>query len=257
MRRIIVLCILMMFSFVLCSAEDKDTGLNINDYTFKYIKDRDAVNPSYLLTTAQEWKLGYPSDSTMITALCTDSESKYYSLYRDSNNEEWMHFALWGGEKGTSKNSTHPRSELRHCAKGGDWEFTGKKTFSWTMNAACTNPDAYFWTGQIHGESTTPPLMIRVQSDGLYLELKNPETKRPVSKTKLCDYQYGADVSVKLCLDGLRLNVYINDELKADTVLCNSKKNYFKLGLYSSSTKDKYTDVFYEVFIKDVKVEME
>lgn len=247
---------LMISSSAFCGASSSLKNGKV-DFSLGYSAEKKFLNPACLLKNPEEWKIQYPDGEKMATAESGSYASKFYSLYKDKSGGKWIHFAVSGGEKGISKNSTHSRSELRHVSKKGDWEFDGKRILSYTMNAKSTNPDAHFWVGQIHGESTTPPLMIRVWRNAVYLELKEPGKKRNYEKIKICGYEYGTDLNLKIVLDGKNVKVYADGVLGAEAVLPDSRKNYWKLGLYTSSTQARNSDVFYEVFIKDVEVLVE
>lgn len=256
-RLLIFMIFLMDFSSSsFCGSSSSQKNGKI-DFSLKYSAEKAFLNPARLLKNPEEWKIQYPDGEKMATAESGSYASKFYSLYKDKNGCEWIHFAISGGENGISKNSTHPRSELRHVSKKGDWEFDGKRVLSYTMNVKCTNPDAHFWVGQIHGESTTPPLMIRVWRNAVYLELKDPEKKQNFEKQKICGYEYGTDLNLKIVLDGKNVKVYADGVLGAEAVLADSRRNYWKLGLYTSSTQARNPDVFYEDFIKDVEVLVE
>lgn len=256
--RLLIFMVFLTFfsSSAFCGSSSSLKSGNI-DFSFEYSAEKTFLNPACLLKNPEEWKIQYPDGEKMASEESGSHASKFYSLYKDKNGAEWIHFALSGGEKGTSKNSKHPRSELRHVSKKGDWEFDGKRILSYTMNAKNTNPDAHFWVGQIHGETTTPPLMIRVWRNAVYLELKAPEKKRQFEKIRICGYEYGTDLNLKIILDGKNVKVYADGVLGAEAVLADSRKNYWKLGLYTSSTLERDPDVFYEVFIKDVEVLVE
>lgn len=256
-RAVIFFLFLALVMGMVCGEANSDSKSSAIEYTFVYGTATSFENPAKLLENPSEWKIQYPNGIGMTTAASDSYANTFYSLYTDKNGTEWIHFAVLGGEKGTSANSSHPRSELRHVATGGDWEFSGKRSLEYTMNVSNTNPEAHFWVGQIHGESTKPPLMIRVWRNALYLELKDPETMSDREKIFLGNYTYGTDVKIKIELNDRNLKVFVDDKCKAERIISNSAKNYWKLGLYVTSTQEKYPEVFYEVFIKDVKVSVE
>lgn len=220
-----------------------------------------------ILENPDSWKLQYPSgtdEGGMLQAQITeDFKSKYFSLFESEDGKKYLRFSLDASDKGKSKNGSSVRAELRNL---DEWTMSGKNELSYSFYLTSTDFEkARFTVGQFlqHCSLKDSPLCrIELENGKITAKVTNYESDgKTKSDGKTHKYDLGEisqfeEVSIKIALDGKKMNLFRDNELKATHTFSDEvnseNKNYFKAGIYYQN-KDS-PEIFSEIFMRDLKV---
>lgn len=275
MRKFLFIFLTFNFAFFSCSSSSNenlaflnsknDSQIQVSYCSESELAERKSAFP--ILENPDSWRLQFPSgtdEDGMLQAEITENfKSKYFSLFESENGKKYLRFSLDASDKGKSKNGSSVRAELRSF---DEWTMSGRNELSYSFYLTSTDFEkAKFTVGQFlqHCSKKDSPLCrIELENGKITAKVTNYEpdgiTK---SDGKTHSYDLGEisqlqEVSVRIALDGKRLNLFRDNELKATHIFSNEvsseNKNYFKAGIYYQN-KDS-PEIFTEVFMRDLKV---
>ena len=181
----------------------------------------------------QQWKLDVPGPLEIRELAGYSSPYFYLTSARE------MCFHLDAADKGHTPNTEYVRSELRHLP---NWDSKEHHALSAVVRAfSHFSPDKVTLV-QIHGmtpqKTNAPPLLRVALNDGdLVAIIKTDSSGHENDSTLLVKGLGSSPVKIAVVVDGGRLKVWANNQLKVDRSLAFWPfLNYFKAGCYPQAT---------------------
>ena len=201
-----------------------------------------------------------------------DYKTRHFIVEQDSNGTQWIHISIHSSSERIGDKGKFAKSQILNQV---NYDFKQAHAISLDWCAKITNPPAKHASINvlcIRATSTSPssvPLQITCQDNFLYLLVKDYDlrelsdnrysqkerspSKPTTTKIKLCPYNYGEILTIRLEVKDNAVATYINGE----------KKGYYKyeselLGNYKfmmTNKHDWHGDFFNEAFYGNLKVE--
>lgn len=263
----LILSIFIVIAMISCKTTDlKSSTLSDNVNFYMTTEELKNAQPPYrFFKNANGIDLQYPSGSESIGMLSRPItkgfKNKYFTLYTDEKNTEYLRFSLDASDKGKSKNGSSVRVELKNRK---EWKLKDKQKFSYTFFTTTTNPlEARYTVGQFLqccDLKDSPLCRIEVENYQLNAVVCNYQADgktKPDSTHKypLGSFNYGDEISISMEINNGTLKIYRDSQIKVNHTFHETVErnylNYFKLGIYYQN-KDS-PKIFSEVFVKNLE----
>lgn len=259
---------LLSVSLTACTNDDSNVvpiQMEYNYCTQEELNLRES--PYRLFSNPNLWSLQYPSGTVnggmKTTPITEDYKSKYFSLYKNENGNEYLRFSLDASDQGKSTNGSSVRAELSSTKS---WTLTGKNALSYKFYLTSTDfSQARFTVGQFlqRCDSKDSPLCrIELENGSITAKVINYE-KDGTTKADGTTHNYdmgtirqNQEVSIKIALDAKTMTLWRDSKIMATHTFHQNVRsdynNYFKAGIYYQN-KDS-PKIFSEIFMRDLEV---